>query len=114
MVVSNVRTWGFSKELIKQNYYTVNSSIVVFGVDSNNEIKSIGFSTKDFTIDKLDAKDTGLSLHILSNYPNIFQITKNNILKYNDLENGIIETISYLSTVDETVNSHIFTEKIEL
>lgn len=106
--------YKISKEVKQENPLFGDSNIVVCGITSNNTIESIGFSTKNFIIDKQDAKGSGLAIQVLSDYPNVFQIAKNNILKYDNLIKGMEETIRYISTVDITVNDNIFMERIDL
>jgi len=106
--------YEISKNLMDKNQYFGDSNIVVFGVDSCNKMKSIGFSTKDFIIYEEDGTKTGLSLQVLNNHPNAFEITKQNIRKNKNLVRGMEETIHYISTVDESVNNIIFVEKISL
>ncbi len=106
--------YELSKEIKLNDSISGNSSIVVCGVNTYNKMESIGFSTKNFVINKQNVEKNGLALQVLCNYPNSFQIAQKNILKHKNLIIGMRETIKYISTVYPKVNNKIFTERIDL
>lgn len=106
--------YKISKEVKSNNPVLGDSNIVVCGIDSNNNIRSIAFSTKNFIINNQDGKQSGLAIQVLSNYSGAFQIAQNNIIKCGNLIKGMEDTIKYIATVDKTVNSNIFVERIDL
>lgn len=100
---------------VKDNFPSSgNTSFVICGVNSLNQMESIAFNTKDFSIDRRFALSNNISIQVLNDYPNVSEITSNIILKCGNLEEGMKQTIKYISTVDTTVNDYIFIERIIL